>query len=72
MKRDKPILAVVIPCYNEEQMIEKTLDVLYQKIKTMIEKQIINENSFLCFIDDGSKDNTWKILQNKLASPPPL
>jgi len=48
------MLSVIIPSYNEEEMIEKTADVISSILK---EAQIDNE---LIFVDDGSKDETWK------------
>lgn len=65
MRQNKPVLAVVIPCYNEEEMIEKTNEVLQEKLSKMLKNNLIDQKSFLCFIDDGSRDKTFEILKKK-------
>src|SRR5690606_30134759 len=55
-------LAIVIPCYNEEEVIHETtkrLDILLQQL---INDQIINVESYVLYVDDGSKDATWQII----------
>ncbi len=57
-----PILSIIVPCYNEEEIIDYTAKQLTSFIDTLIKKKEINEKSFICFINDGSSDNTWKQL----------
>lgn len=57
-----PSLAVVIPCYNEEEMLPKTLATMLNLRDSMIAKGKINQASKIYLVDDGSKDKTWKIL----------
>ena len=57
-----PSLAVVIPCYNEEEMLPKTLATMLDLRESMIAKGKINQDSKIYLVDDGSKDKTWKIL----------
>jgi len=57
-----PSLAVVIPCYNEEEMLPKTLATMLNLRDSMIAKGKINQESKIYLVDDGSKDKTWKIL----------
>lgn len=62
---------LVLPCYNEEEVLRTTASKLEEKINTLIKNKIINEDSKIVFVDDGSKDRTWKIikslhLENKL------
>ena len=64
---NKPVLAVVIPCYNEEEIIPKTINIIDKKISKLIDEGKIGSSSFICFIDDGSKDATWKILIDNLC-----
>ena len=69
---NKPILAVIIPCYNEELCIERTVKTLFQVLNTLIEKDKINPDSYLYLVDDGSSDSTWEIIkklhsENKLV-----
>lgn len=56
-------LAIVVPCYNEEEILEKTIDVLNNLLINLIHKNKIDENSTLLFVDDGSKDSTWDIIE---------
>ncbi|MEM4336808.1 MAG: glycosyltransferase family 2 protein [Candidatus Woesearchaeota archaeon] len=58
-----PVLAIVIPCYNEEEVIRETAKNLLVSIKNLIKNSQINEKSFLLFVDDGSKDKTWSIIK---------
>uniref|UniRef100_UPI00402820D0 glycosyltransferase family 2 protein n=1 Tax=Candidatus Scatousia sp. TaxID=3085663 RepID=UPI00402820D0 len=60
---DKPTLAVIIPCYNEELCIEKTVNKLFEVINSLIEKNKITTNSYLYLVDDGSSDKTWEIIE---------
>ena len=56
-------LYVVIPCYNEEEVLEKTKKVLETKMTDLIRKKKINKQSKVIFINDGSKDKTWDLIQ---------
>ena len=60
----KEILYLVVPCFNEELIIEKSISKLTEKIDKMIEQNIISEHSKICFVDDGSVDKTWNIITN--------
>lgn len=62
----KPIIGIVSPCYNEELVINETSLQLVKKLTELVSKQLINEQSFIAFIDDGSKDKTWPMIE-KLA-----
>lgn len=61
---------LVIPCYNEEEVIIETSNRLNEKMNKLISKGVISRNSKVVFVDDGSKDNTWKIIEelNKINS----
>ena len=63
-------LYIVIPCYNEEEVLLETEKRLTRKIEQMIELQIISDNSRIVFIDDGSKDNTWKMIEEMYQKNP--
>jgi glycosyltransferase involved in cell wall biosynthesis len=62
-----PSLAVVIPCYNEEEMLPKTLATMLSLRDSMIAKGKITQESKIYLVDDGSKDKTWKILAEQAA-----
>ena len=59
-----PILTLVVPCYNEEDVIAKTTEVLSDKLKRLVGENKIASGSRILFVDDGSRDNTFKILQS--------
>lgn len=55
---------LVIPCYNEEQVLIEAANRLKNKINKLKELRKIDVNSKIVFVDDGSKDNTWSIIEN--------
>lgn len=52
-------LAIVVPCYNEEEVLEDTIKQLSGVLSDLIIKKKISNDSFILFVDDGSKDKTW-------------
>ena len=56
-------LFLVIPCYNEEEVLNETARRLSEKMNALIESGKISENSRICFVNDGSKDKTWEIIK---------
>lgn len=59
----KNILWLVIPCYNEGEMLPVTAELLYKEMMYLLKNNYISENSRILFIDDGSTDNTWEIIK---------
>ena len=58
-----PILAIVVPCYNEEAVLAETIGRLSNLMDQMIhEQEIISPDSYLLFVNDGSSDKTWSII----------
>ena len=56
-------LAIVVPCFNEEEVLPQTIKTL-EKIRTsLIENKLISNDSSLVFVNDGSKDKTWEIIE---------
>ncbi len=55
-------LYLVVPCYNEEEVLPETIERLTAKLNDMIESGMISENSRALFVNDGSKDETWDII----------
>jgi len=53
-------LGIVIPCYNEEEVLSETTKRLSKLFSSMMERGEISKNSFICYVDDGSKDKTWE------------
>lgn len=62
MKNKKPILYVVVPCYNEEAVLPVTCEKLCEKLSAMITADKIDSASRIMFVDDGSKDKTWELI----------
>lgn len=60
----KDTLYLIVPCYNEEEVLRETAKRLLEKITTMIKHNIISDNSKILFINDGSKDETWNIIKD--------
>lgn len=60
----KNTLYIVIPSYNEDEVIEETAKQLKEKINKLIKNKIISNNSRIIFIDDGSKDKTWNKIED--------
>ena len=58
----RPILWIVIPCYNEEDVLPITAPMFLEQIQTMISKEKISAKSRILFVNDGSKDSTWEII----------
>lgn len=63
-------LIIVVPCYNEEEILPYSIEKLTGVIKNLIEKSKIASNSGILFVNDGSKDKTWEIIQNEYAKNP--
>ncbi|MBT0571899.1 glycosyltransferase family 2 protein [Curvibacter sp. CHRR-16] len=57
-----PQLAVVVPCYNEEESLPQTIKLLWSIIESLSFEGVIANNSYLCFVDDGSSDATWMLI----------
>jgi polyisoprenyl-phosphate glycosyltransferase len=62
MKKE-PILYVVVPCYNEEEVLEETTKQLKNKMEDLINRKEISAKSKVMYVNDGSKDRTWEIIK---------
>lgn len=58
----KPVLYIVIPCYNEEKVLPITSGMFLEKLKSLISADIISDDSRIMFVNDGSRDSTWDII----------
>lgn len=56
-------LYIVVPCYNEKEVLHETAKRLKEKLSYLVAKNIISKESRILFVNDGSKDNTWEIIQ---------
>ncbi|MBR4100148.1 MAG: glycosyltransferase family 2 protein [Clostridia bacterium] len=59
-----PVLYIVIPCYNEKEVLPITSGMFLEKLKSLIEKNKISDKSRILFVNDGSRDNTWEIISS--------
>ncbi|MFF2446761.1 glycosyltransferase [Neobacillus sp. NPDC058068] len=58
----EPVLTIVVPCFNEEEVLSETIDQLQQLLKELINETLVSKQSKILFVDDGSKDRTWEII----------
>ena len=61
---NKPVLYIVIPCYNEEAVLPITAPQFLEKLNSLIGKEMISGDSRILFVNDGSKDETWNIIKS--------
>lgn len=57
-------LYLVIPCYNEQEVLNQTADILLKKVENLANNKKISTESKIIFVDDGSNDRTWEIIEN--------
>ena len=59
-------LGIIVPCYNEEEVLNDTINKLVTLLKNLIKKNKIANDSFVLFVNDGSKDNTWNLINENV------
>ena len=62
-KKKVATLYVVIPCYNEEEMLDETTKQLKVKMEKLIKDGVISKQSRVMYVNDGSKDTTWELIK---------
>ncbi len=62
-KRIRPILWIVVPCYNEQEVLPITAPLFLEQLQSMKQKGLIHEKSRILFVDDGSTDQTWSLIE---------
>ena len=63
MINQSPILSIIVPCYNEEAVLSDTAKSLLKVLTQMIVENKISDESRICFVNDGSQDKTWSIIE---------
>ncbi|UQS81923.1 glycosyltransferase family 2 protein [Bombilactobacillus folatiphilus] len=63
-------LSIVVPCYNEQEVLPQSLPVLKQVLLTLIDQCQVSSDSQLVFVDDGSVDQTWSLIEQASAQDP--
>lgn len=61
---DLKVLAIVVPCYNEEEVLPSSNEQLISVLNNLIEANKISKDSYILYVDDGSKDRTWSIISS--------
>ena len=65
---NRPVLWIVIPCYNEQEVLPETAPMFLAQLEKMRDEQLISDASRILFVNDGSKDRTWEIISSLAES----
>ena len=57
-----PVVTLVVPCYNEEEILPHTINRLHDLVTDLMGEKLISKESRILFVDDGSRDATWSII----------
>ena len=60
----QPRLIIVIPCYNEEEVLPITSKLFCDELQGLIDKRKVSPDSRILFVNDGSTDRTWEIIRD--------
>ena len=60
-----PILAIIVPCFNEAETIKYSNKILLKTLNEMVEKKEVSMKSYILFVDDGSNDETWPLITDE-------
>jgi len=63
-------LAIVVPCYNEEEVLKIASEALRGVLNDLVNKGKVHKDSFILFVNDGSKDRTWELIEEEHAAHP--
>jgi glycosyltransferase involved in cell wall biosynthesis len=58
----EPVLTIVVPCYNEQEVLPETIYSLQQLITELVQEGLVSHHSKILLVDDGSKDQTWNLI----------
>jgi len=70
VEQNQAILYLVVPCYNEQEVLPVTAGKLTAKIDQLVKKSVISDQSRIIFVDDGSKDLTWQVITDEHGKNP--
>ena len=65
---ENPVLYIVIPCYNEEEVLPLTAPQFLKQLTDMMSAGLISDKSRILFVNDGSRDTTWEVISSLSAS----
>ena len=60
-----PTVYFVIPCYNEEEVLKLASKALRDVLEDLVQKGKVAEDSFILFVNDGSRDRTWELIEEE-------
>jgi polyisoprenyl-phosphate glycosyltransferase len=58
-----PVLCIVVPCFNESETLIDSAQKLTDVLTHLISSNRVSETSYICFVDDGSRDTTWEVIE---------
>ncbi len=64
---ESSILAIVVPCFNEEEVLPQTNRQLRALLDDMIDKSLVGQGSYILYVNDGSRDRTWPLIEEYCA-----
>ena len=67
---NKPLLTIVVPCFNEEEVLKETSIQLSTVLTYLIKDSLVSKESKILFVDDGSKDRTWELIEKESLENP--
>lgn len=67
---NQPLLAIVVPCYNEQEVLRTAAGRLIRVIENLAGEGLVGSNSRIVFVDDGSRDDTWRLIEAETAASP--
>ena len=67
MKKQAPILSIVVPCFNEEEVLPASISILLGLLDRLVSSQRACRDSWIYFVDDGSTDSTWGLIESASA-----
>ncbi|PYI57266.1 glycosyltransferase family 2 protein [Paenibacillus flagellatus] len=65
-----PVLGIVVPCYNEEEVLPETVRRLTDVLDRLVREKLVAAGSFMLFVDDGSRDRTWELIESYRRTNP--
>lgn len=68
--RPAPLLALVVPCYNEQETLPRTMDELSRLLADCKARGLVQPESYALYVDDGSRDGTWALIERRHAEDP--
>ena len=69
-KMENSTLAIVVPCFNEEEVLPQTNERLLAMLDNLIRDRLCGEDSYILYVDDGSHDRTWQLVEQACKASP--